>query len=213
MSHPLHPRLPGRPRLEWVIVRGEAHHVSTWADLAPSERPDSVCPICNQAMTLKLGDKVAHHAAHRPGTTTCSAARSHGINGAADVNDRFSRAHRSLDRDQISLPSPACRVTSSSFAKAILVGRAGGPAETIVVQGIPLTVLRLATGSRSSTSWHRIITDRPELSQILNATTTGQSIYLEGQISHRPYVDRSGTTQRVTEILLDQIVAPYRESD
>ena len=51
----------------WVLVGGELAHVSSFAQLAPRQRPSSACPVCRRSVILKLGSRVAHHAAHRPG--------------------------------------------------------------------------------------------------------------------------------------------------
>lgn len=53
--------------LAWVLENGERHQVSDYASLAPSARPAVSCPICHDTVTLKLGSRVTHHAAHRPG--------------------------------------------------------------------------------------------------------------------------------------------------
>lgn len=51
----------------WVLVEGQLAHVSSFAQLAPRQRPSSACPVCRRSVILKLGARVAHHAAHRPG--------------------------------------------------------------------------------------------------------------------------------------------------
>lgn len=53
--------------LAWVQENGNRHRVSEYASLAPSARPDVSCPVCHDRVTLKLGARVTHHAAHRPG--------------------------------------------------------------------------------------------------------------------------------------------------
>lgn len=53
--------------LVWVLVEGQLAHVSSFAQLAPRQRPSSACPVCRRSVILKLGSRVAHHAAHRPG--------------------------------------------------------------------------------------------------------------------------------------------------
>jgi|GEM_PF-6571287 len=59
-------RLSETPRLRWVLVEGNLCEVSEFRDLPPKARPQTICPICEQQVTLKLGQKRAHHFAHRP---------------------------------------------------------------------------------------------------------------------------------------------------
>ncbi len=54
------------PRLRWVTVNDELCNVSTFSELSPKDRPVAHCPICEKQVTLKLGQKRAHHFAHRP---------------------------------------------------------------------------------------------------------------------------------------------------
>ena len=58
----------------WVVVHGELHHVSSFAVIPPSERPQACCPICDEPVILKLGSIRSHHYAHRP-ETLCSASQ------------------------------------------------------------------------------------------------------------------------------------------
>ncbi|MCP4360881.1 MAG: hypothetical protein GY796_22970 [Chloroflexi bacterium] len=55
-----------KPR--YVLVDSELRHVSEFAALLPRQRPESICPVCKQEITLKLGQEREHHYAHRPGT-------------------------------------------------------------------------------------------------------------------------------------------------
>lgn len=59
-------------RLEWVVVDGQFHHVSEFASLKPGQRPIASCPACDRQVTLKLGNRLRHHAAHHP-DASCSA--------------------------------------------------------------------------------------------------------------------------------------------
>ena len=59
------PRI-GSVLLEWVLVDGERSHVSQFAEIAPPNRPRATCPHCRRRVRMKLGQKVAHHAAHEP---------------------------------------------------------------------------------------------------------------------------------------------------
>jgi hypothetical protein len=54
-------------QLKWVIVDGELHDVTDFADLPPAKRPPALCPICSRPVTMKLGTKRIHHCAHQPG--------------------------------------------------------------------------------------------------------------------------------------------------
>jgi hypothetical protein len=58
---------PAEISLSWVLVDGEPRQVSEFAAIAPRRRPDAVCPQCDRRLTLKLGNRRRHHAAHRPG--------------------------------------------------------------------------------------------------------------------------------------------------
>lgn len=53
--------------LAWVIVEEALRHVSDFAELKPRLRPRATCPVCEERLTLKLGRRVSHHAAHRAG--------------------------------------------------------------------------------------------------------------------------------------------------
>lgn len=57
----------GAAKLAWVVTADGLRHVSTYAHLAPEQRPAAVCPACDRAVRLKLGARVVHHAAHTPG--------------------------------------------------------------------------------------------------------------------------------------------------
>lgn len=59
----------GRARLAYVAVADEPRpvHVSRYAELASAARPKVQCPVCRQVVTLRLGRRRVHHAAHRPG--------------------------------------------------------------------------------------------------------------------------------------------------
>ena len=55
------------PCLQWVTVNGEIHHVSDFSRLPSQQRPEAFCPVCGQAVLLKLGQIRVHHAAHYEG--------------------------------------------------------------------------------------------------------------------------------------------------
>lgn len=54
-------------KLCWVEYAGVIRHVSEFAPVDPGQRPLVTCPVCKREVTLKLGPKVTHHCAHRPG--------------------------------------------------------------------------------------------------------------------------------------------------
>ena len=56
-------------RLAWVMHAGSLCPVSTFAHLAPRDRPSVTCPVCSEPVTLRLGAARAAHAAHRPDST------------------------------------------------------------------------------------------------------------------------------------------------
>jgi competence CoiA-like predicted nuclease len=56
------------------VVNGQERKVSDFEGIRAKLRPLATCPQCERHVTLKLGDKVVHHAAHRPGDL-CSATR------------------------------------------------------------------------------------------------------------------------------------------
>ncbi len=72
---------PGSTR---VLPAGEAaaepyrlSPVSAWAHLKPRSRPPSLCPVCLEPVTLKLGRRRRHHYAHAP-ESACRAATAEG---------------------------------------------------------------------------------------------------------------------------------------
>lgn len=54
--------------LAWVLVGRRLATVSEFAPLEPRLRPAAICPVCREAVVLKLGARRAHHAAHRAGS-------------------------------------------------------------------------------------------------------------------------------------------------
>lgn len=61
-------------RLQWVLVDDALVHVSKYKPLPPNQRPACQCPVCNQPVTMKLGNIREHHCAHRTGAV-CVATR------------------------------------------------------------------------------------------------------------------------------------------
>lgn len=54
--------------LQWVLINGQLQHVSTYAQLKPSERPEALCPVCEDKVVMKLGKIKVHHVAHQTGS-------------------------------------------------------------------------------------------------------------------------------------------------
>lgn len=54
------------PKLVYVLHEDAFRHVSDFAHLPVGARPPVVCPQCDLSVILHLGQKNAHHAAHRP---------------------------------------------------------------------------------------------------------------------------------------------------
>ena len=81
------------PYLQWVLVNGKLCEVSEFSGLAPKDRPEAHCPVCERVVTLKLGQKRVHHFAHRP-EDICSATNSE---SAIHLNCKF-HIYRQLQR-------------------------------------------------------------------------------------------------------------------
>lgn len=54
------------PKLVYVIYEDTLHHVSDFVSQPVKQRPDVFCPDCRSAVILKLGERKAHHVAHKP---------------------------------------------------------------------------------------------------------------------------------------------------
>jgi hypothetical protein len=54
------------PKLVYVIYEDMLHHVSDFVSQPAKQRPDVFCPDCRSAVILKLGERKAHHVAHKP---------------------------------------------------------------------------------------------------------------------------------------------------
>ena len=57
--------------IRWVLVDGGLHAAEEYRGRPLGQRPKAACPVCSEAVVLKLGRIVVPHAAHRPGST-CS---------------------------------------------------------------------------------------------------------------------------------------------
>jgi Competence protein CoiA-like family len=51
-----------------VLLNGKLHSVNEWAGYAPRNRPSVFCPLCNERLTMRLGENRVYHAAHRRGS-------------------------------------------------------------------------------------------------------------------------------------------------
>ena len=49
----------------WVLVNNELVHVREFAHLSPVHRPIAFCPVCNEQVTMKLGQQRVYHYAHQ----------------------------------------------------------------------------------------------------------------------------------------------------
>lgn len=109
MTH--HPEVsPPKPRsprpvsnLTWAVVEGVPQEVSEFSHLPPRARPAASCPQCKRTVTMKLGQVVAHHFAHRPGDE-CAAS---GGETALHLNAKFHLA-RELRRGSSVLVAENC---------------------------------------------------------------------------------------------------------
>lgn len=54
------------PKMIYVVHNGALCHVSDFTDSPIKSRPKVFCPECDYAVILKLGNRKAHHAAHKP---------------------------------------------------------------------------------------------------------------------------------------------------
>lgn len=63
---------PEQVEPKWVLVAGSLREVGELGHLAPGQRPEAVCPLCERQVTLKLGQQVRHHYEHLP-DATCAA--------------------------------------------------------------------------------------------------------------------------------------------
>ncbi len=54
------------PKLIYVIYEDTLRHVSDFVNQPVKQRPDVFCPDCRSAVILKLGERKAHHVAHKP---------------------------------------------------------------------------------------------------------------------------------------------------
>jgi hypothetical protein len=54
--------------LEWIRIGTRHAHVSEFSNLPVGRRPHVFCPVCDSEVTMRLGDDVRDHVAHRPGS-------------------------------------------------------------------------------------------------------------------------------------------------
>lgn len=98
--------------------------------------------------------------------------------------------------------------------KVILVGRLAAKPEIKQLQtGDPVANFSLATNERwkdkngekkEKTEWHRVVVFNKGLCKLLEYTTKGSMLYVEGAIHTRKWMDNSGNDQYTTEIVLKQ---------
>lgn len=90
-------------KLAWVLLNGTSTRVSSFAGTPPELRPEVRCPHCSDPVVLKLGEVVAHHAAHFPGSS-CSASES--WETALHINAKFHLAEQLRKVTRVDLVQP-----------------------------------------------------------------------------------------------------------
>jgi len=83
--------------LQWAVIDGRVQHVSTFAAIAPRDRPEAFCPICERPVTMKLGQIRVHHVAHQP-NISCPATQPE---TAVHLNSKFHIAEQLNSSRQI----------------------------------------------------------------------------------------------------------------
>lgn len=99
----------------------------------------------------------------------------------------------------------------SSINKVILIGNLGADPEVrYASSGDAICTIRIATtlkwkdkntgDARESTEWHRVVFYR-RLAEIADQyLTKGASVYIEGKLRHRKWIDSDGRENQITEI-------------
>lgn len=82
---------------QWVLIDGELHDVSEFVCLPPRSRPDVICPVCANLVTMKLGTERVHHYAHQPGQVCITTQPE----TALHLNVKFYIYHQLLKTDRI----------------------------------------------------------------------------------------------------------------
>ena len=64
----------GQMPAQWVLIKGEPRHVSQYRSFDYDTRRalQPQCPVCGEIVTLRLGNKLAHHYAHTRGVQCAS---------------------------------------------------------------------------------------------------------------------------------------------
>jgi competence CoiA-like predicted nuclease len=65
---------PQKIEPKWVLVDQILCNVSDFAHLSPQKRPETICPVCQRPVILKLGSILVHHYAHQP-DSICTASQ------------------------------------------------------------------------------------------------------------------------------------------
>ncbi|MEL6348344.1 MAG: competence protein CoiA family protein [Myxococcota bacterium] len=115
-------------QLSWVMWEGRACHVSTFAGLAPSQRPAVYCPACQGPVVLRLGEQVAHHAAHRVGQDCAATAPE----SALHLNCKLYLAEQLSGRARLSIRMPCAAGLSGCQGTVQGVWRSGW--DTVAVE-------------------------------------------------------------------------------
>ena len=98
--------------------------------------------------------------------------------------------------------------------KVILVGNVGADPEVrYVSEGVAVAQMTLATsesyknkqGERvTNTEWHKLVVWRGLAKVVEDHVRKGQSLYIEGKITHRSY-EKDGETKYITEIVVSKL--------
>ena len=122
-------------RLAWVMLGEKPCPVSVFAGVPPEQRPEVTCPACGEPVVLRLGPRLAHHAAHRAGQE-CAASVAE---SALHLNCKLRIAAQLRGRGDAGL----------RISQGCAVGRPGcaGPVERPWMRGWDTVAVELKVGS------------------------------------------------------------------
>lgn len=105
---------------------------------------------------------------------------------------------------------------SRTLNKVMMIGNVGtNPELKFTPSGIPVTTFKLATSeswkdkdgvTREHTDWHLIVAWRALAEICHKIVRKGSRIYIEGRVSSRSFLDKSGNRKHVVEILADNML-------
>ena len=102
----------------------------------------------------------------------------------------------------------------ASVNKVILIGNLGKKPETkYLVSGVQLSSFSLATSEsykkgeewETNTEWHNIKCFDKTAKYVSENLDKGETVYLEGKITHRTWDDDQGNKKYLTEIICNQV--------